>query len=41
MPYLAGAVVECVAIDSASLPVLDLDEAGAFGGAAVLQRLSG
>ncbi len=37
MPYLAGAVVECVAVDSASLPVLDLYEAGAFGGAAVLQ----
>lgn len=41
MPYLAGAVVECVAVDGASLPVLDLYEAGAFGGAAVLQRLSG
>lgn len=37
MPYLAGAVVECVAVDGASLPVLDLYEAGTFGGAAVLQ----
>lgn len=41
MPHLAGAVVECVAVDGASLPVLDLKEAGTFGGAAVLQWLSG
>lgn len=41
MPHLAGAVVERVAVDSASLPVLDLLEAGAFGGAAVLQCLRG
>lgn len=33
--------MERVAVDGAGLPVLDLDEAGAFGGAAVLQRLSG
>lgn len=41
MPYLAGAVVECVIVDRASLPVLDLQEAGTFGGAAVLQWLGG
>lgn len=40
MPHLAGAVVECVAVDSASLPVLDLNEARAFGGTAILQCLS-
>lgn len=39
--YLAGVVVECVVVDGAVLPVLDLHEAGAFGGAAVLLRLSG
>lgn len=33
--------MERVAVDGARLPVLDLDEAGAFGGAAVLQRLGG
>lgn len=40
-PYLAGAVVEGVAVDGASLPVLDLYKAGAFGRAAILQRLNG
>ena len=30
-----------VAVHGAGLPVLDLDEAGAFGRAAVLQRLRG
>lgn len=39
--YLAGGVVECVIVQGASLPVLDLDEAGVFGGAAILQRLAG
>lgn len=34
-------MVERVAVDGAGLPVLDLYEAGAFGGAAVLQRLRG
>jgi len=34
--------VERVAVDGAGLPVLDLDEARAFGGASVLQgRLQG
>lgn len=30
-----------VVVDGAVLPVLDLEEAGTFGGAAVLQRLCG
>lgn len=41
MPYLAGAVVERVAVDGASLPVPYLDVAGALGGAAILQWLGG
>lgn len=41
MAYLAGAVVECVIVVGASFPVLDLNEAGAFGGASILKWLSG
>lgn len=37
MSYLAGAVVQRVAVDGASLPVLNLYKAGAFGRAAILQ----
>ena len=40
-PYLAGAVVKGVAVNGATLPVLGLHEAGAFGGAAVLDRPAG
>ena len=40
-PYLAGAVVKGITVNGATLPVLDLHEAGAFGGAAVLHRLAG
>lgn len=41
MLYLAGAVVQSVTVDCATLPVLDLHEAGTFGGAAVLEGLAG
>lgn len=41
LPYLTAAVVEDIIIDCARLPVLDLYEARAFGGAAILHRLNG
>lgn len=34
-------MMESVAVEGPGLPVLDLDVAGAFGGAAVLHRLNG
>lgn len=39
--HLAGAVVQCVAVNGAILPVLDLEEAGTLGGASVLGHLGG
>lgn len=37
MPYLGRVVMQRVAVDGSSLPVLDLNEAGTFGGTAILQ----